>query len=318
MISIDRVISVLFLHRAKVLCTPRVASWTFLALVVLNFLLSSHFLIFDSGYVEYTYISGESGAGAGRVLVIRTEPLNLNDPVNQKLQLQGSRVVCSSIENTLYNHITEKVWKLVDMSIFAFIPFVIMLICSVIIIGRVAQQSKKFKKKRTNSTAGNGAVPHHRAKSSPVGFAQQQQENFNSRTRNLALMLIPVNVLFLLFLAPVVLCMYFYPYLERDRLTLAIVELISYCNFTVNFFIYFLTSSKFREEFYKMLNEHFPRLMRRVNSGRGVEARNSICAHHQVNQVNRVSRVKSINKTEAEVLLSSATPVEHQSEKQSK
>ena len=83
------------------------------------------------------------------------------------------------------------------------------------------------------------------------------EAKFSTRTRNLALMLIPVNILFLAFLSPVVICMYTYENLGNDQLTLAIVEHLSYCNFTLNFFIYFLTSSKFREEFFKFLNETF-------------------------------------------------------------
>ena len=81
------------------------------------------------------------------------------------------------------------------------------------------------------------------------------EDKFSTRTRNLALMLIPVNILFLMFMAPVVITMYHYENLFDDKLTLAIVELLSYCNFSINFFIYFLTSSKFREEFFKFINE---------------------------------------------------------------
>ena len=85
--------------------------------------------------------------------------------------------------------------------------------------------------------------------------ATSSDDKFSLRTRNLALMLIPVNILFLMFMAPVVITMYIYENLFDDKLTLAIVELLSYCNFSINFIIYFLTSSKFREEFFKLLNE---------------------------------------------------------------
>ena len=73
-------------------------------------------------------------------------------------------------------------------------------------------------------------------------------------------MLIPVNILFLIFLAPVVIAMFTYNRLGEDLLTLAIVEFLSYFNFSLNFFIYFLTSSKFREEFLKLVDETFIRL----------------------------------------------------------
>ena len=81
------------------------------------------------------------------------------------------------------------------------------------------------------------------------------ERKYKARTRNLALMLIPVNILFFAFLTPVVVTMHFYKRLDEDKLTSAIVELLAICNYTFNFLIYFSTSSKFREEFYKIFNE---------------------------------------------------------------
>ena len=122
------------------------------------------------------------------------------------------------------------------MSMYAFIPFVIMLTSSVIIILRIAQQSKKL------------SVHEHK-------FGNNKESRFTARTRNLALMLIPVNFMFLIFVGPVVVAIYTYKDLGRDHLALVTVEGLSLCNFTLNFFIYFMTSSKFREEFYKLINE---------------------------------------------------------------
>jgi hypothetical protein len=164
----------------------------------------------------------------------------------------------------------------------------------VIIIIRVAQTSKKFQLKKstasksscanpnsnscplkTNKSEGllsvlgsdvgkNGQMPKSPSAISGFNFPMKtsnskkvttSEDKFSLRTRNLALMLIPVNILFLMFMAPVVITMYIYENLFEDKLTLAIVELLSYCNFSINFIIYFLTSSKFREEFFKLMNE---------------------------------------------------------------
>jgi hypothetical protein len=216
-------------------------------------------------------------------------------PANASLKLVATKVVCDSIEGTWYYNMVQNMWKLIDMSIYAFIPFTIMLICSGIIIGRVAQQANKFnktKKSVSNPSASSNNINNNSNRLGPGGSSTVQSPptnaktpaatpqlpakkqcktstpnvgsvpaksanelKFSSRTRNLALMLIPVNILFLLFLAPVVLTIYFYGALSQDQLTLAIVELVSNCNFTLNFFIYFVTSSKFREEFWKFLNE---------------------------------------------------------------
>lgn len=195
-ISIDRVISVMFLPLSKKLCTPIVAMKVSAGLFIFNFILSSHFLTLESAY------------------------------------LSNSTVICEPHSETLYNFFVQNIWKVIDMVLYAFIPFAIMLTCSVIIIFKISGQSKK--------------LDH-----------SMDKNKFNARTRNLALMLIPVNLMFLFFVGPVVVAIYTYTNLGRDQLALVTVEILSTCNFTLNFFVYFATSSKFREEFYKLFHETF-------------------------------------------------------------
>lgn len=211
-IGVDRVISVMLLHLAKKVCTPRLAIYVTICLVVFNFLLSSHFLYMESGYKTVS-----SSIESNQTIVIEN-------------------VICDIRDGTEYHYFVNNVWKLIDMSMYAFIPFVIMLTSSLIIILRIAQQSKRLK----NHSKKNGSI---------------KETRFNTRTRNLALMLIPVNIMFLIFVGPVVVAIYTYDDLGKDHLALLIVEGLSLCNFTLNFFIYFATSSKFREEFYKLMDE---------------------------------------------------------------
>jgi hypothetical protein len=350
-ISIDRVISVMFLRRAKELCTPRVAFMVTVAMIVINFLMSSHFIYMDSGHVNVVY----------EITMASSTPGILTQP-----KINYTEVICEAPHNTTYGYFVRDTWKIIDMSIYAFIPFTIMLTSSVIIIVRVAQQSKKFNnsKRRATSAADmsrrqserkalvslapaehsnrnsasvffkknsvdttslysvqtsviaapsrqanglsvNGASVEATARSRnpsqslvPLGSAtatSRSEARFSSRTRNLALMLIPVNILFLLFLAPVVICMYVYEYLGDDHLTLVIVELLSYCNFTFNFFIYFLTSSKFRDEFFKFVNETLAKLNENKNNtmGMGVSASTAPCSSSLFNLKKRKEQQSS-------------------------
>ena len=112
-----------------------------------------------------------------------------------------------------------------------------MFTCSIIILVRVGQHSKKSKASKKNR--------------------KKKFQKLSNRTRNLALMLIPVNIIFLIFMAPLVIAMFTYEKLGEDSLTLALLEFWSYFNFTLNFFIYAFTSSKFRKEFIKLINETF-------------------------------------------------------------
>ena len=219
MISIDRVISVAFLQKAKDFCRPKIAIYATTILTLCIFLSTSHFLVLESAYRE------------------------IGNETVDNITLFETKVICNPRPNTLYSDFINYKWTLIDMCIFALIPFIIMSICSVIIIYKVSNQSRKMnthiqKTLRRQST-----------------LATINERKYKTRTRNLALMLIPVNILFFVFLTPVVMAMYFYPNIEEDKLTSAIVELLATCNYTFNFFIYFITSSKFREEFYKSLNE---------------------------------------------------------------
>jgi hypothetical protein len=238
-ISIDRVISVVFLHKAKVLCTPKIAIVVTICLIIFDFLMSSHFLFFESAYIIHQ--------------------------TNISSTISGNNVLCEPRRGTTYANFIDNAWKIIDMSHFAIVPFIIMTICSIIIIIRVAEQSRKVQthkkretkrllKKRANSITNQTSTSMASGENIST---PKLNTKFSSRTRNLALMLIPVNILFLIFLAPVVMVMYFYAKLENDKLTLAIVELLATCNYTFNFIIYFLTSSKFREEFSKLINEIF-------------------------------------------------------------
>ena len=116
-ISVDRVISVMFLDKAKLLCTPRIAFKVSTVLVIFNFFLSSHILIFQSGHYETSAIDGihdgiKNHNGSGDVAKV------------------VSRVVCQSIQGTFYNDmIVQNIWKIVDMGIYAFLPFIVMFVC---------------------------------------------------------------------------------------------------------------------------------------------------------------------------------------------
>jgi hypothetical protein len=227
-----------------------------IALVLFNFVLSSHFLFMDSGHNQVEYLN---------VTDIQSPHLNYLKRIE--------RTECEPRNNTQYKDFIEHTWKLIDLSMYALVPFFIMLTSSVIIIIKIAQQSKKFSKPHgtkvkktklnsnkndlTNNNNNNNCDDHHQITKLQANKVTHPKidSKFSTRTRNLALMLIPVNVMFLLFVGPVVIAIYTYEKLHENYFALLILEVLNSCNFTVNFFIYFLTSSKFREEFFKFINE---------------------------------------------------------------
>jgi len=89
-ISVERTLNVLFLVKAKELCTPRIALRVIISLIIFNILQSGHFLVFESGYKE--------------VIII-------NNGTAEKTIVQ-----CQTRFNTTYNEFIEHVWKLIDMT----------------------------------------------------------------------------------------------------------------------------------------------------------------------------------------------------------
>ena len=88
-ISIDRTISVMFLRKAKELCTPTVAFRVTIGLILYNILQSGHFLVFDSGHEEIEIFNAT---------------------------IEKTFILCQTRNNTSYNAFVEHAWKLIDMT----------------------------------------------------------------------------------------------------------------------------------------------------------------------------------------------------------
>ena len=88
-ISIDRAISVMFLIRAKSICTPKVAFKVIIGLILFNILQSGHFLIFESGYNDSIIINGT---------------------------IEKSFIICRPRSKTSYSVFIENIWKIIDMA----------------------------------------------------------------------------------------------------------------------------------------------------------------------------------------------------------
>ena len=89
-ISVDRVVSVALLRKAKEFCTPKKAIAITFCLSFCMFTLTSHFLMFESAYLNSTV------------------------------------VICGPRPETKYSKFIYQQWTVIDMCIFAFIPFIIM------------------------------------------------------------------------------------------------------------------------------------------------------------------------------------------------
>ena len=141
-----------------------------------------------------------------------------------------------------YIEFVDKVWPWIDMTVLFLIPFAVIVVGNILIIVRVKFSQRLRRRSCPNFTA------RRRNSGEPVFF--------------LTAMLITLNIVFMICVMPIVIYIigqytwwpardystYSDYELAINRLLWVIVNLLNYVNYAVNFLLYILCGSKFREE----------------------------------------------------------------------
>jgi hypothetical protein len=169
-----------------------------------------------------------------------------------------TRQVCFPMGKSLYNKFLVRIWTWIDLVIFSLVPFVTMSVCSLIILVKIRDNSKKYFKILINRNIKN-------SKSS--AFQKRVRRN-----RQVLCMLLLTNFYFLLSSLP-----YFVSSLlfqgERNDTPIAqsLVHLLLYTNNAINFLFYGFSSEKYREEFIKIFSR------KKLNSASSMDNRPLPC-----------------------------------------
>ena len=145
--------------------------------------------------------------------------------------------ICFPLENQTYSYFLIGIWIWIDALIYSLIPFVVMVICSIIIIVEIKTKSKGFLK----SCEQNGT-----RKSTNRKICIKSKR----RNRKLSLMLLFNNIFFILCSLPFRLNMLYYNYRgEKDETYSfqAYFHILAYSNNSFNFIFYFVFSNKYRQ-----------------------------------------------------------------------
>ncbi|KAK3594349.1 hypothetical protein CHS0354_019258 [Potamilus streckersoni] len=141
------------------------------------------------------------------------------------------------VKNNAYKDFFSYVWPWIDLCIFCLIPFVILFTGNVCILIKVIQSAK-----RTRQVAPMGGMQHHRT---------------SNKQSSLTAMLFTLNVVFLLCTSPISVYNIGYSQWEQGAAThdyavlnlwWAICSLLMYVNNSLNFLLYCLSGSRFRQE----------------------------------------------------------------------
>jgi hypothetical protein len=146
--------------------------------------------------------------------------------------------VCFPINNPIYAEFLTNVWIWIDMCIFFLVPFLVMSICSTVILIKINRKTAKFFKNLMNkNNASNRAACSRRAK----------------RNRQLLYMLLLTNLYFLLSCLPYsITFMMFKSERIMSEFGKSLVHMVLYTNNAVNFLFYGFSCERYRAEFIKL------------------------------------------------------------------
>jgi len=146
---------------------------------------------------------------------------------NNNISLYKEIIICTHNTSNIYFQFFEKPYNIIDLFSYVFIPFVIMTMCSGIIAYRLFFSLSK--------TTMNKSI-------------KGKTRNGTHRARQISYMLLILNLVFVLLLAPIVIGQIFQDLNQEHhyRLYNSITLSLSYSNHALNFVLYGIASPQFR------------------------------------------------------------------------
>ncbi len=150
----------------------------------------------------------------------KTEMNYLSGPIDENKIL-----ICFPDQETVYFYFLSQIWIWIDTCIYSLIPFLVMVLCSFIILAEVKSKTRNFSNRNMN-------------------------EKTKRRNRQLLIMLTSTNAYFIFCSVPLCVNMILYKFkgLQYDTDLFQIIShILAYSNNSVNFIFYLLFSQKYRQ-----------------------------------------------------------------------
>ncbi|RNA01728.1 FMRFamide receptor-like [Brachionus plicatilis] len=169
--------------------------------------------------------------------------INLNLIVENNSTSSGQFYICFPLPDSAYFNFLNNIWIFIDIGVFSMVPFIVMSICSVIILTRIRSKSKKYFERLVNKNN------------------EQQKTNISKRlrrNRQLLYMLLLTNLYFLLSMLPYcVMFILFKGKQSESSIEQPLVHTLLYTNNAINFIFYGFSSQKYRKELYSLFSKRF-------------------------------------------------------------
>ncbi|CAF1114830.1 unnamed protein product [Rotaria sp. Silwood1] len=196
---------------------------------------------------------------------------------------------CAPLKDSRYELFWDHVWEWVDVCLYALIPFTIMSIGTFFIVYRVYyQQRRVFRSRRSGVNNSLAATPN--------------------KAKSLFYLLFTLNLLYFILVSPVVLVTTILFRNPNEELAYprlkAIIYLMQYCNHSLNFIFYGITTPPYRRtlcEWFHSLIPHLPQCCQRIirERSKSIPIQNNIAKqiNHNQEKIKRFNDVKSTNIT---------------------
>ncbi|RMZ99596.1 FMRFamide receptor-like [Brachionus plicatilis] len=146
--------------------------------------------------------------------------------------------ICFPLPHSLYSYFLNYIWLWIDICVYSLVPFIVMSVCSSIILIRIHKKSKNYFNHLINKNS------------------ECQKSNFYKRlrrNRQLLYMLLLTNFYFLLSQLPYCILFVLYKGKTSDNsFGQPLVHFLLYSNNAINFLLYGLSSQRYREELFGM------------------------------------------------------------------
>ncbi|XP_053379853.1 FMRFamide receptor-like [Mercenaria mercenaria] len=255
-VTCERIACTIWPHRVRLVCTRRSARFTVFAIVLVLCGGSCH-LIFGTSLrtaeIEPSLISLENMTTSGTLIGnnqstrTTTDLYSANESERNTTDTHAVeyKFICDAFSDEMYRSFFSFVYPWIDLLLYFFIPSVILSVGEVLILRKV-MESRRLRIRMSQKS--NACV------------------EITANSRSIIIMLLTVNAVFIICTTPISVFLIGRPYwvnsetglTEHQEIVWAVVNLLMYLNHTINFILYFLSGSRFREKVYELFKKKRP------------------------------------------------------------
>ena len=172
------------------------------------------------------------------------------DPYQNITENQTINYICypTSETNVYYYNFYLTAWPWIDLFLYSFLPFLIMTSSTIVIIYKLCSANRNLKKRYQSNEITNKIEKKNKVSKETIrkNIAFKDAKKRSKRNNQVYRLLLSLNILFFIFVTPIVLCNHLKLLDLNHRNILESVYVLAYLNHCINFILYGLTCKLFR------------------------------------------------------------------------